>query len=328
MNWSVVTSVVTALTAVGALMFTGLSLNATRDQVTIAEQGQVTDRYTKAVEQLGKTGGDYLQVRLGAIYALERLARDSPRDQPTIIEVLSAFIRTSSAVPTVSTPQLCRNQPHDSANQPLGSCRELHLCQEAPPALDVQAALTVLGRRNTAHDNRTPVDLRGTCLRRAQLNGANLAGARLDWTNLLFANLSHANLANANLSDAYLGDATFIHANLTRADLSRAFLFHAFLSNATLADANLARAELGLAKLDHANLTRADLTSANLAPNADAGAPYAYVDLSNANLADARLDWANLTGANLRGTNLVGVSHSHTTVTEVRADTQTLGKWW
>jgi len=53
----------------------------------------VTDRYTKAIEQLGS---DKRDVRIGGIYALERVARDSPRDHPTVIEVLAAFIREHS----------------------------------------------------------------------------------------------------------------------------------------------------------------------------------------------------------------------------------------
>ena len=47
----------------------------------------MTDRYTKAIEQLGPDKG--LDVRIGGIYALERIARDSPRDHPTIMEVLA-----------------------------------------------------------------------------------------------------------------------------------------------------------------------------------------------------------------------------------------------
>src|SRR5262245_3897517 len=90
-NWSGVTSLVPALTAVGALIFTGLSLNAARDQIAVAQQGQYTDRYSRAIEQLGRQGSDQLQIRLGGVYALERLARDSPRDQPTIVDVLTTF---------------------------------------------------------------------------------------------------------------------------------------------------------------------------------------------------------------------------------------------
>jgi Pentapeptide repeats (8 copies) len=41
---------------------------------------------------------DTCKIRLGGIYALERIARDSPRDQPTVVEVLSAFIRTPTCL--------------------------------------------------------------------------------------------------------------------------------------------------------------------------------------------------------------------------------------
>jgi hypothetical protein len=50
----------------------------------------VTARCTKAIEQLGS---DRLDVRVGGIYALERIAHDSPRDHLAVLEVLAAFIR-------------------------------------------------------------------------------------------------------------------------------------------------------------------------------------------------------------------------------------------
>ena len=59
----------------------------------LSREGQVTDRYTKAIEQLGS---DKLDVRIGGIYALERVARDSRRDHPTVMEVLAAFVREHS----------------------------------------------------------------------------------------------------------------------------------------------------------------------------------------------------------------------------------------
>ena len=63
------------------------TLEATRDQ-------QVTERFTRAIDQLGatddKTGDPRLEVRLGGIYALERIALDSPkRDYSTVMEVLT-----------------------------------------------------------------------------------------------------------------------------------------------------------------------------------------------------------------------------------------------
>ena len=107
-----------ALAAVGTSAGTGYATA----KFLQGARGQVTDRFGKAVEQLGSNATD---VRLGAIYSLERLMNDSTADQPTIMEVLSAYIREHTAARTQS---------------------------EVGPSIDVQAALTVLGRRNAVND--------------------------------------------------------------------------------------------------------------------------------------------------------------------------------
>ena len=95
------------LVAGGALVFTALNFNLLRrnseqtDQWQrrtheLTEQGQITDRFTKAIEQIGS---DKLDIHIGGIYALERIARDSAKDHPTVMEVLTAFIREHSPEP-------------------------------------------------------------------------------------------------------------------------------------------------------------------------------------------------------------------------------------
>jgi membrane protein implicated in regulation of membrane protease activity len=83
------TALVAGLAGLAAL---GSLAMATRTH-RLTQQGQITERYTKAIEQLGS---DKLDVRLGGIYALERIAKDSRRDHPTVVEVLSAFVREHS----------------------------------------------------------------------------------------------------------------------------------------------------------------------------------------------------------------------------------------
>ena len=56
--------------AAGALTFTARNSIFAQRTVQLTEQGQVTDRYTKAIDQLGS---DKLDVRIGGIYALERV---------------------------------------------------------------------------------------------------------------------------------------------------------------------------------------------------------------------------------------------------------------
>jgi len=99
-GWSRLATLLTAVTAIAALWFTAQSLKTTQDQVGLIEQGHLTDRFAKAVEQLGS---ERLDVRLGGIYALERLARDSRRDHPVVVvEVLAAFVRTRSPLASCS----------------------------------------------------------------------------------------------------------------------------------------------------------------------------------------------------------------------------------
>ena len=148
------------LFAVGALVYTARNYSLSRE-------AQVTDRYTKAIEQLGSKE---LDVRIGGIYALERVARDSARDHPTVMEVLTAFIREHSREPWPP--------PHP------GGFEEEQLTRP-----DVQAAITVVGRRNAERD-----------IQLIDLTGANLTGANLTGANLSGADLSRADLSRAALS--------------------------------------------------------------------------------------------------------------------------------
>jgi hypothetical protein len=227
------------LLAAGALVYTSLNFRLSRES-------HVTDRYTKAIEQLGS---ERLDVRLGAIYALERIMIDSGRDHPTIVEVLAAYVREHSPV----VP------PEDRDPD-----KEL-----APRATDVRAAVTVLGRRPPGREERGRLDLRFTDLTRADLNhgyliDADLTGARLPTADLTGAKLNGAKLTSANLTDAYLTDADLTRANLTHAKLTRADLTGADLTGADLTGADLRGPNLTGANLTDANLTGANLTDTNL----------------------------------------------------------------
>jgi hypothetical protein len=55
-----------------------------------ATERRITELYTKAVEQLGSAKAP---VRLGGLYALERLAQDTPAHRQTIVNVICAYLR-------------------------------------------------------------------------------------------------------------------------------------------------------------------------------------------------------------------------------------------
>jgi Pentapeptide repeats (8 copies) len=243
--------------AAGALVFTSRNFVLSRRTLALTEQGQVTDRYTKAIEQLGS---DKLDVRIGGIYALERISRDSVRDHGTVMEVLSTFIREHS---------------HEGVS--TGDRKY--------PRADVQAALTVIGRREFGGApqaiNLTGADLAGANLTNVNFTRANLSGADLSGAALTLANLTHAQLYRTDLTGASL-----IKALLTSAILSKAKLNGAVLAQADLTKAVLADADLSDAILHHAVLAGADLNLAR----------FAGVDLGEVDLTGAKLMFADLEG--------------------------------
>ncbi len=71
-----------------------------------ATQRRITELYTKAVEQLGS---DKAPVRLGGLYALERLGQDDPSQRQTIVNVICAYLR----MPFPATPDSAAPDPPD-----------------------------------------------------------------------------------------------------------------------------------------------------------------------------------------------------------------------
>jgi uncharacterized protein YjbI with pentapeptide repeats len=287
-EWPMVTSMVTALTAVLALVFTALSLKATRDQISLTAEGQITTRYNQAVQLLGAQGPNARDLHLGGIYALARISMDSPRDVEMIAALLTAFVRDHA--------------PRQDGIQ----------CPQKVDA-DIQAALTIL--TNAASDEGISTyqhNLSNTCLVGANFNDSMLHNA--DFTNTVLhkasfkgATLRDARLIKADLRDAdlrysYLNDTNFTDANLAGARLSgaysnegifiRADLTGAVLTSVEFDEMRASGATLHKAQLQHAVLTVANFSEANLTE----------ADFTDADLTGARLATANLTGANLTNT--------------------------
>ena len=183
----------------GGLFFTAQTLRVTQETLQITQEGQITERFTKAIDQLGKPGKDNLAVRLGGIYALERIARDSAKDHEPIMEVFTAFVREQTHVQK-TTPA----KPSPASGKSSGQ-------ERAKVPADIQAILTVLGRRTRTYGkgesqplNLSTTQLQGANLAEAQLEGANLSGAQLQGADLSGAQLKGANLSGAQLEGANL----------------------------------------------------------------------------------------------------------------------------
>jgi uncharacterized protein YjbI with pentapeptide repeats len=234
------------------LFFAWRNLRVTQDNLTVAQdnlnlsaEGQITDRFTRAIDQLGSAK---LEIRLGGIYALERIATDSRRDYLQIVEILTAFIRTNAPWP-----------PKSSTVFPARSA-------------DVQAILKVLRRRSRTLESqpRYTLDLSNTDLRGADLAGAHFEDADLARTHFEGAVLEKAHFQNANFRGACFGtngtlespktvcsEAHFEGADFRQADLRNVIFQEAHLEGARLHEADLTGAWLLRAHLEGAHLTGA-----------------------------------------------------------------------
>jgi len=211
---------------IAGVVATWRQVQLTRHQLDILREGQITERFTRAIEQLGS---DNLDIRLGGIYALERIASSSDAERGPILEVLTAYVRGHSPWPPAGWE-------YGAVTPPEPDERHLASLQFRKP--DVQAVMSILGRREAGDGDDelllARVDLRRAYLRRAGLERANLRNSSLRGVQGRKARLRGAVLKQSDLTKAFLDGADLRGAELQRADLTGANLSGADLRGAAL----------------------------------------------------------------------------------------------
>jgi uncharacterized protein YjbI with pentapeptide repeats len=254
--------------------------NQTAAQLELTRNGQVAERFARAMEQLAS---DRVDVRVGGIYALESLLEEFEAEQRKAVgdsatesdEDVRAARRTSSAIVEILLAYV-RTRTGLVPGAPARAT-----------AHDVQAVLTILGR----HAGDVPMQL---SLARADLRGYRLAGcvsadqcARFDKTDF-----SGSDLRGVDFIESSLTTSVFVGANLEQARLQQTRLTDASFAGANLSNTTFSGADLTRAVLQDAVLTRTDLSGANLDGADFCGAKLVAADLSTA---------TGLTTARLRG---------------------------
>lgn len=233
------------LIALITLGFTWRRDGIAKHVAAIQRDSQYTERYTRAVDQLGRE--DSLAMRLGGIGALERLARESNTDREYITLLLSRWIRGQTAD---DNDYVVDERLHDR--------------------IDLRAAIEAYISLAGA-DTLRGADLRGVDFRGLDLSGIDLSDADLRHAQFLDADLTGANLQRAQLDDAHFGGT----AMLNGADLRHASLIRAVMPGTSFAGANLA----------HADLTDAEMSATPLGEVASArGAVFRRAKLSDGSL--------------------------------------------
>ena len=197
----------------------------------------ITNRLNKAAEQLSSVervpcrevdeDGKWvvwdeqkpnIEIRLGALYALERLATDSARDYFPIMEMICAYVRQNA--PRVD----------EAAVTTIQQSSKVEIAPLRRP--DIQKAITILGRR--------PYSSKAEARRRYELRLQGTALTNIDMEDL---DLTLAWLGNANFRSSYLGGTILKGAWLNGADFSNAMLHDPFMNKSV----NLELAALRLA---------------------------------------------------------------------------------
>jgi len=294
---------------VGTVLLSGLYFTWRTLQVN--REGQITDRFTRAIDQLGKVedGQKLFEIRVGGIYALERIARESEEDYWPIMEILTAYVRQNAPLP----PEAGQERTQDATDEQRameGPRGKSEITEPSAPDPDIQAIMTILRRRKLYYRHEEPGALD---LSKTNLSGADFSGADFSYANLTEANLTEANLRSADLRSADLTGASLTGANLFGADFSYAYLSGAGLTLAPLSGAGLYAADFSYADLSGADLSGADLTGASLS-----GAV-----LTGAVLFGADFSYVYLTGANLSGTNLTGTNLTQERLEQAEGDENT-----
>jgi uncharacterized protein YjbI with pentapeptide repeats len=257
------------------LYMTYWRISVSESGVEVDRERQITERFTRGIEQLGSKR---IEIRLGGIYALERIAKDSDKDHWHIIEVLTGFVRENSKW------NILKEDEYDKYSD---------------PKIDIQTAITVLGRRrfsyNKGESNR--LDLRGADLRGVSFEDSDFKGAYFENVNLKATRLRNVNLEDASFS-GWLHQTKFQDSNLCEAS------FYGELVNVSFISCDLRAVDFSQCEFKRVRFRRSKKKPIDLSDCNFAGVDLSQMDLSGANLSYADFTDAILNGTNLKGANL------------------------
>ena len=285
-----------------ALVFATWRSRVAERRADTAQQVLLNERYQKGAEMLGN---GVLSVRLGGIYALQRLAEEHPEQYHIqVMRLFCAFAR----LPT-------KDQSLEAGQVVIKPGTLLGIRQDVEAVMD---AIGSRGRSRIALEREADfrLDLRGTDLPGAQFLGFDLSKGYFHHSNLTSANFANTDLSDAFFTAADLSQARFYKMNFLRtrfgranlsgaifedADLTNAGFHNVDLSGANLSGSNLSGATFQDAKVSNARLERANLSRAGFLRADLSGARLVRADLSSAHFLDADLNQANIADANLSG---------------------------
>jgi hypothetical protein len=235
---------------------------AARQQALVALENHITGIFSKSVELLGlvreikatdaegnatSRSAPNVESRLGALYALERLLRESLKDQRVILEILCAYVRENSPFQIPADDKQRDKLSHGDA-APTPTRRS-----------DVQAAITVIGRRPTPIKLRSEKEGWRLDFRNANLVEYDFSKLNFDRSDFTGSFLNFANLKEADFANSIFENTTFCSAQMNNAR----FEFSTF-KNCNMKKAEVDDTNFSSAKFDDTDLRQAKVKSFNI----------------------------------------------------------------
>ena len=239
-------------------------------QTSIAAQTYYTSLLTKAIEQLGATRDikekysesdsdgkkivdrevvrtvPNMEVRLGSIYTLERIARESLQDHISIMEMLCSYIRENSPnyldIPD-KISELMSATPLDDLTFEENDEIYRWFATVPGPRIDIIGALTVIGRR-------TARQIEFEAGKRLDLRGAWLVNTHFSSLNLKGVNLDGAHLENVTFFKMNLDDVLFKKAHIARTKFFETQLMGAMFSGVHIKQSQFFNSDISFAQFE------------------------------------------------------------------------------
>lgn len=308
-----------------------IGLYFTYQKIRVSDDTQLTERFTRAIDQLGN---DKAAIRLGAIYALERIAKDSDRDTETVIEILSSYVKHNNRYVAIDnltnnandlksnidgdkeTVALSSDEEHEKIN--LDSINQTTKISSGPESdKDIEdndiklRELQKSGKSTDDQDKETSrVEIQSilTVLGRSMRKSGKkiyLSNSDLSKTTFSKGDYEGTFLNDANLSDAVFVKAKLRGSNFNRAIIHSAFLLYTDISNSTLLNASFKGSVQMYIDYENSNLSLTNLENTILVLSFMRNCSLIRANLQSAVLMGSNLVGANLWRANLKNSNLL-----------------------
>ncbi|MCF0073056.1 pentapeptide repeat-containing protein [Dyadobacter sp. CY261] len=226
----------------GVLVLAGLAFSweqvvDSRNNLELSQQRFTVESYSKAVDQLGSTSS---HVRMGGIFALQKISEGAEAYKLVVNQVLGAFIREHTADSIMNVEEI-------QATIDVIVKRPGYAPSEVDSSNGINFNLLNLGLLDFDNADLSKASMIDTKLRKSSFVNANLSnaicvGAAFELANLTNAELTNADFADAMCQRANFRNATLVGVNFSRCDLREVDFTGAIIDGAKFDDADISNA--------------------------------------------------------------------------------------